>query len=183
MAHDPDKRGIQVARAHRSGVIDSDNVEDGEECDKDDDIDYESEIGDLPSLTDVFLRGDSGFKSADLSCKAATSPAPVDRTGKECCCEGDCGNSGNPIATTAAGIQLGASQGESWRSHVVVHPADILDTATSDDRNSTFEVADLTPPSGPFPTLSGGFAEPDTEGVKDAPGSLAKYNTRDPVGE
>ncbi len=113
MAHDPDERGIRVARARRSGVIDSDKVVDGKECDKDKDINCEREIGDLPSLTDIFLRSDSGFGgSADLNCKASASPAPVDRTGKECYCEGDCENSGNPTATTAAGIWLRASQGE-----------------------------------------------------------------------
>ena len=113
MANGPDKRGVRVARACCSGVIDSDNVEDGEECDKDDDIDDESEISDLPSLTDIFLRRDSRFKGrADPSGKASASPAPVDRIGKECCREGDCENSGHPTATTSAGIQLGASQGE-----------------------------------------------------------------------
>lgn len=111
--HDPDKRGIRVARACRSGVIDSDNVEDGQESDKDDSIDCESEISDLPSLMDIFLRSDSGFgESADLSYKASASPSPVDRTRKDCCHEGDCENSGNPTATIAAGTQPGASQGE-----------------------------------------------------------------------
>ena len=113
MAHDPDKRGTRVARARRSGVIDSDDVEDGEERDIDDDIDSESEISDLPSLTDMYLQGDSGFGgSADLSRKASASPSAVDKTGKECCREGDCENSGNPTVTTAAGTQPGASQGE-----------------------------------------------------------------------
>ena len=108
VAHDPDKRDIQVTRARSSGVTD------GEDCDKDDDdSDYESEISDLPSLTDIFLRSDPGFGgSTDLKCKASASPAPVDGTGKECCREGGLEESGNPIATTAAGIQLGASQGE-----------------------------------------------------------------------
>ena len=62
-------------------------------------------------------------------------------------------------------------------------PADIPDTATSDHKKSTLEVTNLTPPSGPSPTLSGGTVEPDIEDGKGTPDSLAKYNTRDPVGD
>ncbi|KAF7507511.1 hypothetical protein GJ744_010442 [Endocarpon pusillum] len=97
-------------QAHHSGVIDSDNVEDnGEECDKDNNIDCESEISDLPSLADIFLRSDSGFN-----------------------CKGDRENSA--FAATAAGIQLGASLDrlivldDDW-------PADDPYTPSSDDKN------------------------------------------------
>ncbi len=60
---------------------------------------------------------------------------------------------------------------------------DIPDAASPDDQKPTLEVADLAPPSDPSPTLSGGFAEPRTEDGKDAPDSLAKYNTNDPAGD
>jgi hypothetical protein len=110
--HDPDNHGIRVAGAC-SSVTDGEMIEDREECDKDDDIDNGSDTSDLLSLADIFARGDTGFGgSDDLSCKALTSPAPVDRAGKECCYVGDCEDDVNPAATAAAGARLGASQGE-----------------------------------------------------------------------
>ncbi|KAK5282692.1 hypothetical protein LTR80_011998, partial [Exophiala xenobiotica] len=183
MCHDPDKRGIRVTRARRSGVIDSDNVEDGEESDKDDGIDCESEISDLPSLTDIFLRSDSGFRgSADLSYKASASPSPVDRTRKDCFHEGDCENSGNPTATIAAGTQPGASQDDP----IVLdddHPVDIPDAAASGDGNPTLEVVNREPLSSPSPTLSRGTAELSNEDGKDNPDSLAQYKSDNPTGD
>ena len=119
MAHDPNKRGDQVAGARSNDVTESDKIEDGEEFDTDEDDDadidndHESEVCDLPSLTDIFSRNNSKFGgSTDLRGKASAPPAPVDRTGKERLREGDSENNANPAATTTAGIQPGASQGE-----------------------------------------------------------------------
>lgn len=108
---DPDKRGIRVAGA-RSRTTDSDEFENCKECDNDYDIDYESDSSDLPSLADIFPRSDTRFRSDDLSSKASMSPVPVDGTSKESCHRDDSEDSGNPTATAATGVQLGASQGE-----------------------------------------------------------------------
>ena len=113
--HDPDDRGIRVAGAGaHSSVTDGDTIEDGKECNKDGrDIDSGSDTSDLPSLADIFALGYTGSeRSPDLSCEVLTTPGPVDRTGKECCYVGDCEDGVNPATTAAAGVQLGASQGE-----------------------------------------------------------------------
>ena len=114
-AHIPSKRGIHIAGAHTNSV--TDKIKDREEHNKNDgddveiDTNHESEISDLPSLADIILRSDSEFRgSADLRSEASTPPA-LGRTGKEYWREGDCENSAQPTATTAIGIQLGASQG------------------------------------------------------------------------
>ncbi|MCJ1282889.1 hypothetical protein MMC26_002215 [Xylographa opegraphella] len=62
-------------------------------------------------------------------------------------------------------------------------PVDIPDAASPDDQKPTLEVPDPAPHSGPSPTLSGEFAEPRHQDGKDAPDSLAKYNTNDPAGD
>ncbi|KIX03740.1 uncharacterized protein Z518_07293 [Rhinocladiella mackenziei CBS 650.93] len=101
---------------------------------------------------------------------------------QESCHGGDSEDSGNPAATAATSVQLGASQDKP----TVLdddQSVDIPDAAASDDEKPTFEVTDPITHRGLSPslTLSGGFAEPDTEDGKDTSDSLAKYNTRDPV--
>lgn len=120
MGHDPDKRGIRISRGTSSGAICSDKVEAGEEGDKDDDdIDCESNAGDLPSLHEIFAQSNKQFGSSDaISCKVSASPAPVSRTCEERGREGDSEETANPAAATVTSVQLGASQGESRRSHV-----------------------------------------------------------------
>ncbi|KIX06502.1 uncharacterized protein Z518_04478 [Rhinocladiella mackenziei CBS 650.93] len=183
MAHDPDKRGIRVSRARRSGVFDSDKVEDDEECDRDDDIDCESEISDLPSLTDIFLRSDSGFGgSADLNCKASASSAPVDRTGKECCREGDCESSGNPTATTAAGIRLGASQD----NPIVLEddqPVDISDAASPDDQNPNPRSRGPGPSQRFLPNFAWRICRTRHRGWKGYSRQPGEVQPNDPVGD
>ncbi|EXJ75072.1 uncharacterized protein A1O5_01768 [Cladophialophora psammophila CBS 110553] len=90
-AHDPDRRGVQVARVRSNDAIDSDVVEESEECDNHDNIDDKSEISNLLSPTAIFSRSDSGFGgSAGLSSKASTSPISIDRIGEVCWQEDDC---------------------------------------------------------------------------------------------
>ncbi|KIX01143.1 uncharacterized protein Z518_10209 [Rhinocladiella mackenziei CBS 650.93] len=166
MGHNPDKRGIRVASARSTGATDNDEIEDSEEGDKDDDIDYKSETTDLSSLQDIFARSGTGFRGRDnLSRKTLVSLAPVDRTSKGRCHEGD---SANPIATTAAGVQLGASQD----NPIVLdddQSVNIHDAASPDDEKPPFKVASWSNANGPWPTLSRGFAEQDTNDGKNTP--------------
>jgi hypothetical protein len=135
--HNPDDRDIRVAGAGaRSNVTDGDMIEDGKECDKDDrGIDSGSDTSELPSLADIFALGDTGFEgSPDLSCEALTTPAAVDRAGKECCYVGGCEDGVNPTATAAAGVQLGA-----WRTEAAAF--------------SEFSLTILRPSSKLWPTV------------------------------
>ncbi|OQU97138.1 hypothetical protein CLAIMM_03122 [Cladophialophora immunda] len=109
----------------------------------DNDIDYESDASDLPSLADIFLRSHTRFRGDDLSYKASTSPVPPDRTSKKRCYGGDSEDGANPAAAAATGVQLGASQDEP----IVLddeQPVNIPDAAASGDKNPTFEVTDPT---------------------------------------
>ena len=54
--------------------------------------------------------------------------------------------------------------------------ADIHNGAAPNDEKPTFEVADPANPSGPSPTLSGGFAEPGTDDGKNTLDNPAMYN-------
>ncbi|KIX02388.1 uncharacterized protein Z518_08329 [Rhinocladiella mackenziei CBS 650.93] len=158
--HNPDERGIRVARAHSTGATDNDKIKDGEEDDKDDDdINYEIETSDLSSLQDIFARSGTGFGgNDDLSCKAFASLDSVDRTSKDRCHEGNSEHSANPAATNPTCIHPGAS-----RDNPIVldddQPVDTHDADVSNDEKPIFEVADSTTFRDPFPTLSGEFAE------------------------
>ncbi|KAI9793928.1 MAG: hypothetical protein M1816_007180 [Peltula sp. TS41687] len=182
-AQDPDKCGFRGARARSSGSPDSDKIEDdGDECDKEDDIDCESETSDLPSLADIFLRSDSGFKGSDgPSCKAFALRAPFDRTGKDYCHESDREDSGSPAATTATDVRHGSSQD----NPIVLdddQPINTHDAACSDHK-PTLRVAEPTPPSGPSPTLSRGFTESGTDDEKDGLDSPTKNTTSNHTGD
>jgi hypothetical protein len=119
MGHDSDKRGIRVAINRNTNATDNDKIDHGEKGDNDDDdIGYESDTSDLPSLQDVFAWNDKGVeRSDDLNFKAFISPATIDGTIKERCREGGSEDIANPAATAVRGVQLGASQGECRRSH------------------------------------------------------------------
>ena len=58
-------------------------------------------------------------------------------------------------------------QSSSVRSFFDASEDDTHDAAASDDEKPNLEVANATTPSGPSPTLSGGFAKPGTNDETD----------------
>lgn len=119
MGHNPDNRDLRIEKDHSGSVTYINKVEASEEAEDNDEIDYESDTNDLPSLREIFAQCETEFGvGPGLGHKTFASLAPVKGASKECGREGDSEDSANPATTTITSVQPDASQGESGRSHL-----------------------------------------------------------------